>query len=626
MVHSWRNMRLGRKLALSYAMLISVILFSGAFSIYRLYTYKSELASVTQVYIPLVENTKRIDRLTNQLMYFLREYNSTGDRKNYEESKNKLDQLSSALIETDVLINFSPDLHPLKYKITKISQNVYNLGNFIDETYEIQNKLQVNQQKLKSISLKYTADTRKLITVSENDLYKELNKKEIARRPAKDFQRKNQLIHRVVDKANRNMILAFEAITFKDPEYLRPTMNEFRLIFHMLSTLDAIYKGTPENDQIMLITRQLHQFKKEVLLLENNQRRYRELAVKQTEISSVVLKEAAIIGEEGMMLAGDVLEDKYENIDRLIRIFNIGLVASFIIAILFSIIITRSITIPIAKSVKFAEEIASGNLDATVKIDRKDEVGILASALKNMGVKLKENIDNLRRIKQEMLSVSIQTEEKERKRFAEDLHDGLGPLLSTIKLFISALKDKSLPDEKREYLITNTEQILKEAIKTTRSISYNLLPNQLNDFGLDVAIKSFCERVSVATSISILYKSSEYPTNLNRHTETMLFRIVSELINNTIKHAGATIIEIEMYFDDNQLHIDYFDNGKGFDLKTKFDKKRQGLANIVNRARYINGNIDFITSPGNGLKVLIWIEKSKLFLRNLEPEIIDQVP
>jgi signal transduction histidine kinase len=558
-------------------------------------------------------------------MYYLREYNATGNPENYKESKAKLEQLSTAINETDLIIQYSPELHPLENRLLAVATMVGELGKFIDETAQLQNKLKSSQHNLKVISANYSEDTKSIILLTENNLRKELSQKNINQRVAKDLQRKNQLIHRVVDKANENMISAFEAISFNNPEYLKPTMKEFRIIFHLVSVLDTIHKGTPENAQIKLINSQLHKFQNEVILLENNQKRYWELAEKQTEISSLVLNEAAIIGEEGMMLAGDVLEDRYENIDRLIQIFNIGLIISFAIAILFSILITRSITIPIAKSVKFAEEIASGNLDATVKIDRRDEVGILASALKNMGVKLKENIDNLRRVKLEMLSVSLQTEEKERKRFAEDLHDGLGPLLSTIKLFVSALKDKSLHDDKREYLINNTEQILKEAISTTRNISYNLLPNQLNDFGLDVAIKSFCERVSVASGINIMYNSSDYPTNLDRHTETMLFRIVSELINNTIKHAGATDIEIKMYFDDNQLHIDYFDNGKGFDLMANFDKKRQGLANLVNRAKYINGNIDFITSPGNGLKVLIWIEKGNLFLRNLELQNIDNV-
>jgi signal transduction histidine kinase len=610
----WRNMLLNRKLALSYGVLILVFLLSGSFIILRLNAYKKELSTVTQAYIPLVANTNKIERLTNQTMYLLREYTTSGDRKYYKLSKSKMAELSDALLETDKIISVSSELYLLRAKLIRITQRVSDLSNVIDESAGIQDKLKENQQKLKSLSPRYTLAAKKILREGENELWQQLTRKVMTAKEAKDRYRKNHLILAVVDKANSNMISAFESISFDNPEYLNTTLHEFKHVFILLSVLDTLTTGTPENAKIKTIRDQFLLFEDEVFSLKANLTRYQELSVKQAEFADIVIHEATTMGQGGILFAGQTLQHKYQNFDRLITLFYIGLMITLVIAIVFSLLITRSITIPLAKSVKFAEEIASGNLDASVQIDQKDEVGMLALSLRNMGVKLKGNMDDLKRVEREMLSLSIETEEKERKRFAEDLHDSLGPLLSIIKLFINALKDSTLPQEKKDYLINNADEILLEAITTAKNISYNLLPSLLSDFGLYMAIRSFCDRIREVSGIDINYTCENYPTNLNRHLETMLFRVVKELINNTIKHAAASHIDIKLYFDAELLHIDYADNGKGFDIKINHHNECRGLVNILNRVNYIKGNIDFLTSQGNGVKVFISVDKKSLMV------------
>ena len=574
--------------------------------------YKKELSTVTQAYIPLVANTNKIERLTNQTMYMLREYTASGNRKYYDLSKSKMAELSDALVETNKIISVSSDLYLLRTKLIRITKKVSDLSNVIDESAGIQDKLKENQKKLKILSPRYTIAAKKILREGESDLWQQLTRKVMTAQEAKDRYRKNHLILAVVDKANMNLISAFEAISFANPEYLNTTLHEFKHVSILLAVLDTLTTGSPENAKIKTIKGQFLLFEDEVYALKANLTKYQELSVKQGEFAGIVINEATTMGQWGILFAGKTLQNKYQNFDRLITLFYIGLMITFVIAIVFSLLITHSITVPLAKSVKFAEEIASGNLDASVQIDQKDEVGMLALSLRNMGVKLKGNMDDLKRVEREMLSLSIQTEEKERKRFAEDLHDSLGPLLSIIKLFINALKDTSLPQEKKDYLINSADEILLEAISTAKNISYNLLPNLLSDFGLYMAIRSFCDRIKTVSDIAINYSSEDYPSDLNRHLETILFRILKELINNTIKHAAASQIDVRLYFDEELLHIDYSDNGKGFDINSAQNNESRGLVNILNRVHYINGNIDFVTSHGNGVKVFISVDRKSL--------------
>lgn len=195
---------------------------------------------------------------------------------------------------------------------------------------------------------------------------------------------------------------------------------------------------------------------------------------------------------------------------------------------------------------------------------------------------------------------------------AEDLHDSLGPQLSIIKLYIDALKNQELGLEKKRYLIDSSEETIKEAIIQVKNIAYNLLPNLLSDFGLDMAIRSFCDKIMEVSTIGIDYTFIDYPSDLDRHVESMIFRVIKELLNNTLKHAEATKIDIQLYFDKDLLVVDYHDNGIGFDINSVKNNEGRGLTNINNRIDYISGRIDFGSESGKGMQVRIEVDRKYL--------------
>jgi len=190
----------------------------------------------------------------------------------------------------------------------------------------------------------------------------------------------------------------------------------------------------------------------------------------------------------------------------------------------------------------------------------------------------------------------ISAEEKERTRFSRELHDGLGPLLSTLKIYLEVYFANPNDPEIKERI----ESTLSESIKSVKEISNNLSPYIIENMGLVKAVDSFINKISFGKKIRIVFHSN-LNFRLNSEVEISIYRYITEQINNTLKHASASEININIETDRNFLKIHYDDNGKGFDIKDETIFTRGiGLFNIKSRIEKLGGNIQLSTSPGNG--------------------------
>ncbi len=223
--------------------------------------------------------------------------------------------------------------------------------------------------------------------------------------------------------------------------------------------------------------------------------------------------------------------------------------------------------------------------------------------------RISENASN-KEIENRILSAVIETEEKERSRFAKDLHDGLGPLLSTIKLYAHELNTDDLdPKERTEYLSYMLE-LLDEAIANTRNISNNITPQMLSNYGLIKSVESFCQKINASHKLQIHFTAVGVPEPLPKTLELTLFRVIIELINNTLKHAFASEIEIEIAYKDPRLQLTYADNGIGFDLEQALRKGSSGigLVNILNRIKSMSGEFLFHRKSDKGIEIQMGID------------------
>ncbi len=226
--------------------------------------------------------------------------------------------------------------------------------------------------------------------------------------------------------------------------------------------------------------------------------------------------------------------------------------------------------------------------------------------------KYMKKVEDSRRLTEKMfLNTIIQTEEKERKRFAKDLHDGLGPLLSSVKMSVSSLAQMKQDDASRE-IVENTELVINEAIKSLKEISDNLSPHILNNFGLVRALNNFSNKINIAKTIRINLISDLKDERFESNVEVALYRVICELINNTIKHAQAKKIDIQITRENEFLSVVYKDDGKGFDMSKVLEKPASsgmGFSNIYSRINSLKGEISIESEPRKGtvaiIKVLI---------------------
>ncbi|PSR53114.1 hypothetical protein AHMF7605_06020 [Adhaeribacter arboris] len=206
-----------------------------------------------------------------------------------------------------------------------------------------------------------------------------------------------------------------------------------------------------------------------------------------------------------------------------------------------------------------------------------------------------------------ILNAILDTQEAERKRISEALHNGLGQLLYATKLQLGDMHPEK-PLEKE--LQTSIDNLLNEAIKETRQLSFELMPSILRDFGLEAAIEEICKRVS-SSKIQLQCEVLGLKDRLDEILETAIFRICQELLNNIIKHSQATEASIQLLNQKTKIVLRVEDNGIGFDPE-KLDRTGLGLSSIRNRLQLIDGTLDIESEPGQGSLFTIKINKNKL--------------
>ncbi|MBI5371604.1 MAG: hypothetical protein HZA79_06230 [Sphingobacteriales bacterium] len=201
----------------------------------------------------------------------------------------------------------------------------------------------------------------------------------------------------------------------------------------------------------------------------------------------------------------------------------------------------------------------------------------------------------------QLIEAAIRSEETERHRIAETLHDEVGAMLSSAKLHLLGIKQVSL-DEKDKQLHEKGAGLLNQVIQKVRGISHNLHSNILKEFGLNEAIRHFLQQVTGGTMIKAETRLDKDYTASYSETDISLYRILQELINNTLKYAKATQLTVSSVLRDNQLSLTITHNGNGLsqsEFETySFQKEGLGLKNIRNRILLLKGSILFSKTPG----------------------------
>ena len=211
----------------------------------------------------------------------------------------------------------------------------------------------------------------------------------------------------------------------------------------------------------------------------------------------------------------------------------------------------------------------------------------------------------------------IEAEEKERQRIARDLHDGVGQMMSAAKMNLSALESELKFTNEDQVRFEKIIDLVDDSCKEVRHVSHNMMPNVLLKNNLASAIHDFVEKLD-KKALQIHLYTEGLDERLDSNTETVLYRVIQECVNNVIRHASATQLDISVIRDNDGISATVEDNGKGFDTGDNKKSEGLGLKNIRTRIEYLKGTVEFDSTPGRGTAVSLHVPLN-ITPKNQEP-------
>lgn len=203
----------------------------------------------------------------------------------------------------------------------------------------------------------------------------------------------------------------------------------------------------------------------------------------------------------------------------------------------------------------------------------------------------------------------LEGQEEERKRLSRELHDGVGQMLSAMKLQLESITPSS--SQLMKTRLKDSLDLMKSIIQEVRRVSFNLTPSSLDDFGLVPAVKKFCDEINAVTKTNVEFQNeTKFINRLDSRVETNLYRIIQEAVNNALKYAKASNISVKFSHNINSLNIVVEDDGKGFDFERvsssgHFEKAGHGIFNMKERTAFIGGVFKLETELGKGTRIYI---------------------
>lgn len=231
-------------------------------------------------------------------------------------------------------------------------------------------------------------------------------------------------------------------------------------------------------------------------------------------------------------------------------------------------------------------------------IDSKGTITGLLIIFKDISQKLLHE-KLLKDFEKRHVAAILEGQEQERSRIAKDLHDGLGQMLTALKMNIRLTQI----DEKH---VANLYRQIDEAIQESVRISENILPAKLRDFDLATCLKSLCNGINTASEIPVSFESHGEPARINQNQKVNLYRITQEAVNNAIKHSQAELISVQLNEEDDFIQLTIEDDGRGFSTGATFDQSvHHGLANMRERAEIMGGSLTIESDENRGTLIIV---------------------
>lgn len=204
----------------------------------------------------------------------------------------------------------------------------------------------------------------------------------------------------------------------------------------------------------------------------------------------------------------------------------------------------------------------------------------------------------------DLILATIEVQETERKRIAQDLHDDISSKLNIVSLNTHMLTTPDLTDKEIADITVSIINLTTKTLESSRRIAHDLLPPVLDKFGLHAGVEELCFEFNSSKSVAVCYENNVTFTDKETNRHLHVFRILQELMNNSLRHGKATEISLSFNEKDDKVVCEYRDNGKGFNAKDLKHSRGLGMKNIESRVIFLKGDIEIDSAVGKGINVV----------------------
>ena len=381
-------MKLGIKIGLGFAALLAIAITLGTLAIVNMSNVETKSTMLEKEYVPEVGIANQIERSSFRTMYAMRGYGFTGEQSLLDSAREHIKALHERLDKAKTLGDNSPNLKALRPAVEKVDKELADYAKLIEETIAVNTKMNKQKALLDSSAKQFMDNCNDFLAGQINKMETEITDGAYAEK-LKERQQKINVVNDIIDVGNATRLSAWKSQALREPKIIQDAYANFDVMKAKFATLRKITRSENDIKRIDNTQQAAQDYKQAMvnfldLWLENV-----EIGKKRGELGDIVVGEARAVAVAGMESTGDIAAEAVSALRSSSNIMIIGLIIATILGLLIAFFITRAITKPIIMGVKFAENIAKGDLSQRLDIVQKDEIGQLANALNTMVDKLK---------------------------------------------------------------------------------------------------------------------------------------------------------------------------------------------------------------------------------------------
>lgn len=427
----FKNLKLGVKLSIGFGVLIAISVILGVIAIRNMNIVTNESELLAEEYVPEVKIATDLRGAANRVMYEMRGYGFTEDKQFYENAIKEIRALEKHINEGNELNKNATALKALAGQLQVATDAKDNYLKLVEETVTLNETLDQNRT-LMDISAGDYIDNCNTYLENQNQM---MSREISSRSTNQDRLTKITIINNIIDVGNTIRIQNYKSQALRDPGLFRQALAKFSEVYDYLKEIRKFTRLQADIQALNNIEDAAKNYEQAMHNFIDNWEHREEVASQRTEAGQELINACIVTANAGLDGTQAVADEAIIQLNKSSRIMVIGLVIALLIGIIFALILTRAITKPLFKGVHFAEQMAEGDLTASIHVDSGDEIGQLAKALQNMANKFQEIVGNVKQSSINIASASEQMSESatEQASSAEEVSSSMEEMASNIQ-------------------------------------------------------------------------------------------------------------------------------------------------------------------------------------------------